>query len=1276
MNKYNLFTNRKSSLIIRKKKFKQNNIFGFCLSNKTRRTYIGLFCNPFNPNTFAFNKYTTFNQLDNKNKKKETIKIKRFKNKFNNSDFTETKNVIPSLLFHRFFTFQNQKSNVNKSYNSQQIPYFNHCFDKNRVKALITWYVKVFGENTAIELVEKLKELGFYYATHAGISIGVDDLKIPANKFSLIAQAETSIYSLKIQFSKGNLTSIERFQKLIETWHRTSESIKKNVIHYFESTNILNPIYMMAFSGARGNISQVRQLVGMRGLMADPQGQILDFPIQSNFREGLTLTEYIISCYGARKGVVDTALRTAKSGYLTRRLVDVAQHIVVSKLDCGTELGFVVKDLKSKNKVLLNLERRLVGRVLAETIYLPPLNIKNIKTKTKSSLFRGSDKLAKAIPSFEKFSSESSSFPPFLNKNETGLSTNTRFEFESKNNQLSSFLDFGKNSAYGMLSSISKKNQKKESFIVASRNQEISSQLATQIIKYKKQVLIRSPLSCKAKQSVCQLCYGWSLSQKNLVALGEAVGVIAAQSIGEPGTQLTMRTFHTGGVFSADVLDQIYSPCSGKIRFPSSIEGTLIRTPNGKIAFFTQYKGHLEVVSGIQYFEENTNFNNAKKKDWKNLKKNNLKDIRIITIKIPPYTALFVKQGEIVYKNQLIGETSFKDETETDQSIETHRVVNSDMNGEIYFENIPVKQKTMTKISLNKPIRQFTFKTISGLGSLWLLSGKQIFFKKTSIQTTGITEGEIPLILKSSFSYVGDIVYSKSLIYQSFFFDVNALKNETDYNPIPIALDDLNHHNLFNITSQTKLSVRSLDLAKEYKEIKKHCFKGSSERRTLSWFKKQKPNIKDPLLNIFKIQYKNPNYFISHNFPLSNIKFIFPIKSKSKSETILNFDVSFLTKFRFTWPGFLVCYTSRIGLRSLGFSHIKDTNQIIQKVNHLLKDQQMINHPITYYLNKKVIKLKKFKIKPYYQISSEIPNRPYNKIKYDLFALDYNQKSNDPFLSLDEGQRMSNQRFERRYSTENNYNNEKISKSGMRSNIEYDRLTNEKKIKTKILNWFPNLYKTKGGIYFFKKVSYSTLRTNTKLTRLIWNFILFNQQKQLNTNEISLVSVAPKKQSKDPSCSKKSTRQSKEKSFDWEDLLTNNILSIRDITFQLKSLLPTPSPYSKLYSKKNWRIDTKLLDLPFMGNQSWPIFEEKNSLHNRNKTTNFILEQKQVSQVFGIKQNFYKTAILCHLLNPIKKTNHQFIKTQFNFKNLNRGIISPIAIPKKVRYQICQQKKN
>jgi hypothetical protein len=500
--------------------------------------------------------------------------------------------------------------------------FFNRYFDKNRLKSLVLWSLTRSGEKTTIDLVEKLKDIGFHYATQAGLSLSIDDLKIPPSKPKLILEAELIVQSSQKDYEIGNLTVIERFQQMIDVWHRTSEVLKQNVVQHFRSTNILNPVYMMAFSGARGNISQVRQLVGMRGLMADPQGQILDFPIRSNFREGLTLTEYVISCYGARKGLVDTALRTANSGYLTRRLVDVAQHIIVRQLDCGTNGGIVVTDMKDGKKIILSLQKRLVGRVLAE-------NIEPIGKK----------------------------------------------------------------------------------------NQDVSPSLAAKISKLKNQVLVRSPLTCEAKNSVCQLCYGWSLAHGNLVSLGEAVGILAAQSIGEPGTQLTMRTFHTGGVFSGDVMQEIRSPFPGIVKFSSPLQGSLIRTLHGKIAFLTKMEGEFYI------------FNSE------------ISDSSKYIYQIPISTVLFIRQFEKVEQRQLLAE--FSSVATNNQGIQAKYNLNSEKEGQIYFENVLLVVKGGKEGDVIKTSLKF--------GSIWILAGK---LYQSPIRSN--------LFIKS-----GDLIDTKSILNES-----------------------------------------------------------------------------------------------------------------------------------------------------------------------------------------------------------------------------------------------------------------------------------------------------------------------------------------------------------------------------------------------------------------------------------------------------------------------------------------------------------------------------
>lgn len=373
------------------------------------------------------------------------------------------------------------------------IPFLNKVIDKSELKKLITWAFRSFGIARASNMADKLKDVGFFYATKCGISLSLEDLRIPPTKQHLIIATLKSIYITDQRYERGEITAVERFQKVIDTWNYASENLKKEVIQYFKDTDPLNSIYMMAFSGARANISQVKQLVGMRGLMADPQGQIIDLPIFHNFREGLTITDYFISSYGARKGLVDTALRTADSGYLTRRLVDVAQDIIVRENDCYTTKGILLEEMSDNQKILITLQQALVGRILAENIV--DVNNKNV---------------------------------------------------------------------------------------IGYANQGIDSNLAEKIAKLGiRSVLVRSPLTCLSIRSVCQLCYGWNLAHGKLADLGEAVGIIAAQSIGEPGTQLTMRTFHTGGVFTGELSQNITSDIQGFVKYPSNINITRIRNRHG-----------------------------------------------------------------------------------------------------------------------------------------------------------------------------------------------------------------------------------------------------------------------------------------------------------------------------------------------------------------------------------------------------------------------------------------------------------------------------------------------------------------------------------------------------------------------------------------------------------------------------------------------------------------------------------------------------------------------
>jgi DNA-directed RNA polymerase subunit beta' len=333
-------------------------------------------------------------------------------------------------------------------------PYQNNSFRKKELSALIDRIARTYDKKELSETLDALKNVGFRYATKAGVTVGLEDVTTPAKKADIIATHEKQAEKIETQYRKGIITDDERRQELIEVWTEASEQVKDEMEKSFESDE-LNPIWMMAHSGARGNIMQIRQIAGMRGLVANPRGEIIPRPIRSNFREGLTVLEYFISTHGARKGLADTALRTADSGYLTRRLVDVSQEVIVRQEDCETDRGITLDVQVERN----HLKQKLIARVLLEDAVDPKGNV------------------------------------------------------------------------------------------IAAAGTEISAELSNTIAEAGvERVVMRSVLTCEAKYGVCQKCYGVSLATGRLVELGEAVGIVAAQSIGEPGTQLTMRTFHTGGV--------------------------------------------------------------------------------------------------------------------------------------------------------------------------------------------------------------------------------------------------------------------------------------------------------------------------------------------------------------------------------------------------------------------------------------------------------------------------------------------------------------------------------------------------------------------------------------------------------------------------------------------------------------------------------------------------------------------------------------------------------
>ncbi|PNT61988.1 hypothetical protein BRADI_5g23821v3 [Brachypodium distachyon] len=388
--------------------------------------------------------------------------------------------------------------------------FHNKEIDGTGMKRLISRLIDHFGMGYTSHILDQLKTLGFHQATTTSISLGIEDLLTIPSKGWLVQDAEQQSFLLEKHYYYGAVHAVEKLRQSVEIWYATSEYLKQEMNSNFRITDPSNPVYLMSFSGARGNASQVHQLVGMRGLMADPQGQMIDLPIQSNLREGLSLTEYIISCYGARKGVVDTAVRTADAGYLTRRLVEVVQHIIVRRRDCGTIRGISVSPQNGMTEKLF--VQTLIGRVLADDIYI------------------GSRCMA-------------------------------------ARNQ-----DIG----VGLVNL----------FITAFRAQPFRAQ----------PIYIRTPFTCRSTSWICQLCYGRSPTHTDLVELGEAVGIIAGQSIGEPGTQLTLRTFHTGGVFTGGTADLVRSPSNGKIQFNENLVHPT-RTRHGQPAFLCYIDLHVTIQS-------------------------------------------------------------------------------------------------------------------------------------------------------------------------------------------------------------------------------------------------------------------------------------------------------------------------------------------------------------------------------------------------------------------------------------------------------------------------------------------------------------------------------------------------------------------------------------------------------------------------------------------------------------------------------------------------------
>lgn len=465
--------------------------------------------------------------------------------------------------------------------------YQNTLISKKQLKHLLAWSFTKYDSMQACLLADELKYLGFKYASKAGISISIEDLKVPFNKNLLLQIANQEIKSADKIHAKGKLTDVERFQKIIDTWNLTSESLKDEVVSYFKNYDPLNSVYIMAFSGARGNLSQVRQLVGMRGLMSDPSGEILQLPIKKNFREGLTITDYLMSGYGARKGIIDTALKTANSGYLTRRLIDVAQDIIIREKDCLTPHSCLVEN---KDQLKNSAYNKILGRLINKPIY------------------------------------------------------------DSKTNEL-----------------------------IAEINTQVTPDLI-RILRQKqiKNFYIRSPLTCSLYRSICQKCYGWDLATENLIDIGEAIGIIAGQSIGEPGTQLTMRTFHTGGIFTSEIKGKIRSPISGILKFSKRLKRLPVRTTRGEDVLLTKNAGSLLIIPELKTHEP-------------------------VKLELFRNTIIFYKSNQYIQKNAILAEL-VDDEKQTRTEVKS---VLSTTSGEVFIPRLTTKLNLINQTKL-----------------LWILSGQ------------------------------------------------------------------------------------------------------------------------------------------------------------------------------------------------------------------------------------------------------------------------------------------------------------------------------------------------------------------------------------------------------------------------------------------------------------------------------------------------------------------------------------------------------------------------
>ncbi len=382
------------------------------------------------------------------------------------------------------------------------------------ISKIIAESFRRYRTTATAEILDKIKSVGFSFSTKAGITIAVSDIRVPKEKAGILKNAEADVEKIEKDFRRGLVSDEERYEQVISIWNDAKDKVSKNLMTGLDR---FNPIYMMIGSGARGNESQITQLAGMRGLMADPTGKVIELPIKANFREGLTVMEFFISSHGSRKGLADTALKTADSGYLTRRLVDVSQDVIVRDVDCGTDRSLTVSDIRDGRNIIEPLEDRITGRFAAEDVVTPEGEVLAVKNQLIDQ------QIAREIAGYGVIISPVSG-------------TVTR-----KKNSLTVIGDEGDTHNFKLSA---------HTVYVEDGQRILAQQKLAAIFDA---VKIRTVLSCKSRHGVCVKCYGQDMATGTVVNIGESVGIIAAQSIGEPGTQLTMRTFHTGGVAGDDI---------------------------------------------------------------------------------------------------------------------------------------------------------------------------------------------------------------------------------------------------------------------------------------------------------------------------------------------------------------------------------------------------------------------------------------------------------------------------------------------------------------------------------------------------------------------------------------------------------------------------------------------------------------------------------------------------------------------------------------------------